>query len=379
MKRVHRTDYGVIQRAEMTPQGTGLIFRAFPSRAGVLHYAQPDGTIRREYRPREEVFAPESLATLSGAPLTDRHPPQLVTADTWRDVTRGHVLGDAAESADRPGHIECSVAVMDGETIRMIDEGERIELSLGYTADLEDVAGVSPDGEPYDAIQRSIRANHLALLGPGEARGGPTCALRVDSNVRIDGLAHDSPPKKKDHMARKTKTDAAPPPPADDDDEDILAAAEGEPEAEPEPDDPMIAVDAEIEATKKAIAVAQKKQQLAKLKAELAKLEGSGESTDEPASKADARDPFAALAHADGHGTRSATTPRKRGRSYQDAHDAMEQRIRAASRRTYNLDVTTRRDGTTVAVETFSEPASDLGSRLDANIARRFRAPEGSR
>lgn len=48
--------------------------------------------------------------------------------------------------------------------------------------------------------------------------------------------------------------------------------------------------------------------------------------------RGDARDPFAALASADGHGAQK-PDPKKAKRSYQDAHDAMEQRIRAASER----------------------------------------------
>jgi hypothetical protein len=44
---------------------------------------------------------------------------------------------------------------------------------------LEDTAGISPDGEAYDAIQRNIVANHIAIVDRGRAGAG--ARVRMDN------------------------------------------------------------------------------------------------------------------------------------------------------------------------------------------------------
>ena len=63
------------------------------------------------------------------------------------------------------------------ETDEMKKSGFK-ELSLGYNLDLDETPGVW-QGEHYDAIQRNIRINHLALVR--EARAGDQARLNVDS------------------------------------------------------------------------------------------------------------------------------------------------------------------------------------------------------
>jgi hypothetical protein len=185
--RVERRDYGAIKRATPTTQG-GLRFAAFPTRAGVLVYRNPDGSARRELRHPDDVFKPEALASLAHATLTDRHPEGRVDTSNYRALTIGHVAENVRKSDEQPGHVACDVIVNDAEMIRLIDSGERGELSCGYTCDLLDEQGEF-EGEHYDARQVGHVYNHLALLGPGEARGGATCALKTDGkDVRFDGL-----------------------------------------------------------------------------------------------------------------------------------------------------------------------------------------------
>ena len=42
-------------------------------RTGILHYINADGSDRYEYRPPEEAFDADSLASLMGKPITDIH------------------------------------------------------------------------------------------------------------------------------------------------------------------------------------------------------------------------------------------------------------------------------------------------------------------
>ena len=59
-------------KAEKTDEG---FIRDSPviGRTGILKYRNPDGTTRNEYRPPEEAFNADSLATLNGKPITVGH------------------------------------------------------------------------------------------------------------------------------------------------------------------------------------------------------------------------------------------------------------------------------------------------------------------
>jgi hypothetical protein len=88
----------------------------------------------------------------------------------------------------------------DHDTIKDFRDGKN-QLSVGYTCDLDWTSGTTADGEQFDAVQRNIKANHLALVAA--ARGGPTLKLGDDAaaiskgdtamtailkNVVIDGV-----------------------------------------------------------------------------------------------------------------------------------------------------------------------------------------------
>lgn len=184
--RVTRIDYaGPTRSVRATPQG-GVCVEAAVARTGVLDYS--DGTRSwREYRPPEEVFAADSLATLRGATVTDLHPPKLVDPSTFATVTRGHAHDDVRRDGDL---VVADLMVQDASLVAMVNAGERREVSCGYTCEVEQTPGVTPAGEKYDAIQRRIRHNHVALLPPGEGRSGPEVSLRMDGaavEVRLDG------------------------------------------------------------------------------------------------------------------------------------------------------------------------------------------------
>lgn len=154
------------------------------ARTGVQTYTDSRGNTIREYRPPESVFAPDSLATLGSIPVTVGHPPQGVTPSNHRQVSVGHV-SDAppARRADGPVEwVDAMVIVSDGEALRKVDAGDLTEVSMGYLADVVPERGVAPDGQHYDAIQKNIRFNHLALLQDGHARAGSGARLRLDGN-----------------------------------------------------------------------------------------------------------------------------------------------------------------------------------------------------
>jgi hypothetical protein len=190
---VQRLDFGRLGKVERTPQG-GIRVPANLTRIGVFPYTRPDGTVVRELRHPEEVFAADSLATLAGAPVTDLHPAQPVRPNNWRDLTIGHV-GDAVKNDGR--FVSANLSIQDAAAIDAVDRGDRIETSCGYSCRLDASPGTY-EGAPYDAVQRSIRYNHVAIGPKNWGRAGNEVALRLDDNGNQTTAA--TPPAKEDRM-----------------------------------------------------------------------------------------------------------------------------------------------------------------------------------
>jgi uncharacterized protein len=150
------------------------------ARTGVQVY---DG--HTEYRPPEEVFAAASLETLPSIPVTRGHPSEPVTPTVWSKMARGHVSERGGErtklDSSAAEWIRADLIISDADMIVEVERGDALEVSAGYSCELDFTPGVSPSGEKYDAVQRNIRFNHLAVLGPGErARAGAEARLRLD-------------------------------------------------------------------------------------------------------------------------------------------------------------------------------------------------------
>ena len=169
-----------------TPEGY-LIDNPILTRVGIFEYHNPDGTIRRELRLPEEVFAAESLASYKGKPVILTHEAGLVDVENVQQEHIGTILSEGIQDGD---NVRAQIVIHDAESL---DYGLR-ELSLGYTQTPDETPGVW-NGQPYDAIQRNIQINHLALVE--KARAGEQARLNIDgeeqggnqmSKARKDGL-----------------------------------------------------------------------------------------------------------------------------------------------------------------------------------------------
>jgi len=138
--------------------------------------------IVRVYRPPEEVFSEDSLKTFKFKPVTNEHPPELVNAKNARAYQVGLSGPDVLRDGD---FVKTTITVTDGDTIEAIKNG-KAELSNGYTADIDWTAGVTEDGFEYDAVQKNIRGNHIAVVQRG--RAGPQVRV-ADSTTRGAGMA----------------------------------------------------------------------------------------------------------------------------------------------------------------------------------------------
>jgi hypothetical protein len=140
-------------------------------RAGELGLDGDQDRMVPVYRPPEEVFSVEAMASYAHRPVTDDHPTSMVDASNWKQ----HAKGQTGDEVMRDGDfVRVPILLMDGDSIQKWQDGKK-ELSMGYTMDLEVADGESPEGEKYEAIQRNLRMNHLALVS--RARGGSELRL----------------------------------------------------------------------------------------------------------------------------------------------------------------------------------------------------------
>lgn len=209
--KVSRIDFGRIDAAERTSQGF-LKAPAYLTRAGVFTYYNADGSPRREYRSTAEVFRADSLATLISAPVTDKHPSEMVTADNRSKYDMGNIGDQIVRDG---GKVAATMYVKDARLISAVERGDMRETSCGYVCDTDETPGIVPDGEPdsgqrYDAAQLNIVYNHVAVVPMG--RAGSEIRMRLDAagNAVIPTTSTEKPMHKEriDGVDYEVGTDA---------------------------------------------------------------------------------------------------------------------------------------------------------------------------
>jgi uncharacterized protein len=155
----------------------GIRVPARLARAGVFTYRNPDGSIRREYKPREVLSAPETIESFRDAPVIDFFDhTELMSTEDYRRKAVGHVTNVRMDGDYLVGEL----VINDASTIERIDRGERADVSAGYRTKDDRTPGLW-SGQAYDLVQRSIFGNHIALCPPNRGRSGPDVGLRLDS------------------------------------------------------------------------------------------------------------------------------------------------------------------------------------------------------
>ena len=153
------------------------------ARLGVQVYYMEDGRTVREFRPAEEVFKDESLASYQGKPMTLDH--VFVNSENAKEVVVGSVTGKAEPLGSS---VVAPIVVYDNTAIKEAMAGNAKELSVGYSAILDETPGwgdpitgeyvlksdgdqfEAPEGwQEFDAIQRDIKVNHIAMVYRGRA------------------------------------------------------------------------------------------------------------------------------------------------------------------------------------------------------------------
>lgn len=175
-----RYDVAPIDKYEITPEGY-LRAWATIARTGVQVYANADGSMRREYRPEEEVATPESLTSFGAKVVTLEHPDVLLDSENTKNYQIGFTGNEVVYDN---GFVRAVLTITDQEAIDKIMRGDAKEVSAGYRVTFEPTPGVTDSGEHYDGIQRMISGNHVAVVRRG--RAGPQVKLHLD---RMDAAA----------------------------------------------------------------------------------------------------------------------------------------------------------------------------------------------
>ena len=169
----------LIADGDLAPRITNdgyMVASARSARTGIQTYLGAelgrDGMSQvRVYRPESSVFDKASLASFSHKPATDDHPPVAVDASNHKKYAVGHIGEDIARDGE---YVRVPLLLTDQSMIDKVRAG-KAELSMGYSMTLDWSAGTTDAGEAYDAIQRDIRINHVAVVDRG--RAGPSVRI----------------------------------------------------------------------------------------------------------------------------------------------------------------------------------------------------------
>ena len=169
-----------------------LVVPARISRTGTMQYLRSeveDGVedgdeVVNVYRSVDEVFNSDTLASFVNKPITDDHPPEQVNAEN----AKNYAVGMSGDSIEREGdYTKAKLIITNADAIRNIESG-KVELSAGYTADIEKEEGITDSGEKYDYVQKNIRGNHIAIVERG--RAGAACKVADNSTTKGENMTN---------------------------------------------------------------------------------------------------------------------------------------------------------------------------------------------
>lgn len=190
--------YGYTISPNQIETGEGfLICRNVPiARTGSMDYLEselnPAGSFSKMVkvlRSPEEVFSEAALSSFEGKPVTNEHPPELLTPETYSLYAKGHAQNVRKGEGEWEGHMVADLHVQDETLIREIQEGKR-EISCGYEC-------IWSDNGDGTYSQHDIRGNHVAVVTRG--RAGKNVAI-LDSVKKIEA----DRPERKDIMKKSS-------------------------------------------------------------------------------------------------------------------------------------------------------------------------------
>lgn len=141
---------------------------------------EPD-KIYQVLRPEEELTAPETLKSLEHIPIVNEH---TMIGNGFTPPEQKGIEGVTGSNVQTPLPLVTNDLIIYSEKFKNEVESGKRELSAGYRCRYELKEGEF-EGQHYDAIQRDIIYNHIALVDEG--RMGSECRV-MDSSITFDSI-----------------------------------------------------------------------------------------------------------------------------------------------------------------------------------------------
>jgi len=142
------------------------------ARVGVFPYLKMDGSIDMEAKLPQELLSDATVESANNKAITNDHPKELVTSSNSEKYLKGFTADNAHVQNNT---LRVDMTITDGDLIKAINDGKQ-ELSIGFQTDVVPKTG-EYQGSAYDAVQKNIQINHVAVVKRG----------RAGHNVRITG------------------------------------------------------------------------------------------------------------------------------------------------------------------------------------------------
>lgn len=166
-----------------TPEGFLICHNVPIARTGWYEYLPEELGIEsnqnelvKVYRDPAEVFSTSAIASFEGKPVTDEHPPDLLTPKNSKIFIKG-TTQNVRQDKKEPDLLIADLIIYDSVLIDEVDQGKR-EVSCGYECDYKE----NEDGT-YSQID--IRGNHVAVVEAG--RAGNRVSIKDSKNNKLEG------------------------------------------------------------------------------------------------------------------------------------------------------------------------------------------------
>ena len=209
----HKTDIGGFWRIENRPIShvgvvpyLGKSLNTQKDAEGNQTFHLPPNKVYWVFRPPEELFAPEAIASFNGKPFIDEHTMLGKNFTSVEELPAEGTISNVRQSLDRPGFLIADFDIWTEKMQKKIEGGKK-QLSLGYFCVYKEQKGVY-NGQAYDFIQTKLRGNHIALVERG--RMGSVCCV-CDNALTIDLIEgiHDNMENNKDDAKKDVKPEDA--------------------------------------------------------------------------------------------------------------------------------------------------------------------------
>jgi len=139
--------------------------------ANAKHIYDYDGL--KVLKPFDELEAAALFA--DGIPITREHPSAGIVTD------RRQVLGFFKSPTAKDDLLKGILAITDKDLIADVKDKKLTEVSAGFFCDLDDTLAGELEGVPYDATQKNIFLNHVAVVENGRCSIDDGCGIGLDA------------------------------------------------------------------------------------------------------------------------------------------------------------------------------------------------------